>query len=218
MKLLTNILHLSENTVIFSLFIGMLAIAALSLLSLSPVSLEDYNRYLAEEAGDQGQVAGITDNPAQTSGIVIENLLEGGNLSYDFAESEKKSELSLSARYTSKPTKVLPLLRFNNSGFTTKNYRLELEYRGSDAVQTAIKTSSYLSLNNPDYATGITYNLQLPAGEAQEISLLRDVKNSFNEYELREGFDLVLKITLVEPESNLDGREVKAPGLLEQLP
>lgn len=218
MKLLTNILHLSENAVVFSLFIGMLAIAALSLLSLSPVSLEDYNMYLVEEANNQGQVAGITDNPTQTGDISIENLLEGGNISYDFSESEKKSELTLNAKYTNKPVKSLPLLRFNNTGFTTKNYRLELEYKGSNAVQAAVKTSPYLRPYNSENASGIVYDLQLPAGEAQEVSLFRDVKNSFNEYELREGYDVILKINVVEPESSIENEEVKTPGLLEQLP
>lgn len=194
MKLLTKPLLLFENFIVFSIFLGLLAIATLSLVSLSPISLEDYSTYLAtnQQIQQPGTVAGVFDDPSNY-GVRIENLLEGQDgYTYDLVELDKRHDLNLSASFNSSAPTEVDLLAITNKSERQVAYQIDFKFTGPAKTKNALVAGPYLTALE---AAPQTYQLSLPAGERVVLRLVRDVNNSYDWYELRKEYQLQLTIT-----------------------
>jgi hypothetical protein len=137
-KKLSAFFDFLHKSFVFLLFIGMLTVAGVSLVSLSPVPYEEYQEYVAklndyyEEKSvvqTQGEVAGIyngNDNEddidvfnqeksKNATGITLENFLEKSEVKYSLMQDEESIELKFSLDENSNKAERVKLMRLTNT-------------------------------------------------------------------------------------------------------
>lgn len=186
MQLLTRSSNLITLTLQLSLFVGLLFVAGISLLSLSPVAYEDYlkyknNQYAVEQINPPEQVsrlpqvAGIeTATPTNFTNLVAEQ-----QYTYKYTSDNKSSLLQL----TNNNMAGIDLVRVANQSPLAKDYQLELNQGptsnsynlvdSNNATNLELITTN-ASVSKSQVSTSKIFRLHLPSNTSTIISLAKN--------------------------------------------
>lgn len=168
LKRSTNALRYLHSYVALLLFVGMLAVAGLSLFALSPISVEDYQIYKsAKQPG--AQVAGVVTG-LERSPVTYVNLLERRALTYSLTGDYKNLNLAVSdiAKDRNSP---LDLLQLRNETGSERVYRLVLTPNISEVGLATVKWLDLKEVGS-DITDFRIYELRLPPGEITTLQLV----------------------------------------------
>lgn len=196
-------------------------IAGLSLIALSPVSLEDYSQYKQEQgsdyaqqsSGDSERVAGVFDE-SDKQAFQIDNLLANKKVSYEFSQLGDEVKLTANFAFDSEAAQKpeTQLLKFTNNTSADKLFNLSFDYTGEGQVVANLYGGSNLQEVGSNSGS---YTLVVPGLQSVELKLVRDTDSSFESYELKKPFSLRLQTALLEQELVT---EDSSGNLIEVLP
>lgn len=177
-----NFFNLLNNFVAFTLFAGLFLVATFSLISLSPISFEDYSAYKEgmsnyyaqqDSQGNEGQVAGVSD-PQKFYEIEYVNLLETKQQQYKFGSNNDRSSAQLylnldPATLEGKDYDQLDLLEIKNNSSRSKKVRIIFQ------LPEDLRTNYSLISQNQNLvvSNGGDYTLEVTAYSSGYLTLLR---------------------------------------------
>ncbi len=195
--ILKNFLKFINISFVFVIFFGMILVAAMGLIALSPIGFEDYWEFSQkQESFDKYQ-----DSTQQVAGVVTQdpnirfiNLLENKEIEYEFIQEDNNLSFRAKLDLKNQSKNEIKILKIDNLNNYKKSFYLNLNFNNQDSYK--VDLFSNIELKKTTQGKIIELN---PHGSATILLNILEIKEN-NEVDQNKVKTSVLNFDLkIEP-------------------